>query len=136
MDKTLMIKTGRLLCAAALFLGFCGLAFAHHGTGAEYDSHRRMTMKGTVTEFAWANPHVQIYFDAKDDKGKVVHWGCETLSPGKLVRMGWTRNSLKAGDEITITLDPAKNGAPVGDLRKLVLANGQELKLRGELPKY
>jgi hypothetical protein len=86
-------KLGRSL---ALFVGFllsCGLAIAHHGNSA-YDEKNPLTVKGTVTEFAWSNPHVQIYFDVKDDRGNVAHWSVETLSPGKLLRCGWTRDSV------------------------------------------
>src|SRR6202165_3165090 len=63
---------------------------AHHGNAA-YDDKNPITIKGTVTEFAWTNPHVQIYLDVKDDKGKVVHWSVETYSPGKLGRAGWQK---------------------------------------------
>jgi hypothetical protein len=105
----------------------CGPVFAHHGGGI-YDIKNPITLRGTVTEFAWANPHVQIFVDVKDDKGNVVHWACETVSPGKLARgSGWTRESLKAGDQITITLNPAKAGTPVGSLRKIVFADGKVL---------
>lgn len=100
--------------------------FAHHGLSA-YDEKNPVTLKGTVTEFAWANPHTQIYFDVKDDKGNIVHWACETLNPARLMRAGWTRHSLNPGDQITISLIAAKSGAPVGFLRKLVLADGMEL---------
>lgn len=103
-------------------------AFAHHGNAA-YDLEKPITLKGAVTEFVWSNPHVQIYFDVKDDKGKVVHWASETVSPGLLARSGWTKDELKAGDEITITLGPAKNGAPIGYALKIVLANGKVLQL-------
>jgi hypothetical protein len=103
-------------------------AFAHHGNAA-YDLEKPITLKGKVTEFAWSNPHVQIYFDVKDDKGKVVHWATETVSPGLLARAGWNKDVLKAGDEITITLGPAKNGAPIGYALKIVLANGKVLQL-------
>ena len=65
----------------------------------------------------------------KDDKGKVMHWASETVSPGMLSRAGWTKNQLKPGEEITITLGPAKNGSPVGYALKIVLADGTELKL-------
>jgi len=99
---------------------------AHHGTGLYYGASP-VTLKGIVTEFAWENPHVQIYFDVKDAKGNIVHWSCETLSPGKLTRSGWTRNSVKVGDSITITVSPAKTGAPVGSLKKLVLPDGTAL---------
>ncbi len=108
---------------------------AHHGTGTAYDSTKVLTFQGTVTEFAWANPHVQIYFDVKDASGKVVHWAVESLSPGKLARSGWTRDALKPGDQITVTLNPSKVGAPIGNLKKLVLSNGKELST-DETPKY
>ncbi len=103
-------------------------ALAHHGNAA-YDLDKPITLKGTVTEFAWSNPHVQIYFDVKDEKGKIVHWASETVSPGMLSRAGWVKTELKPGDEITITLGPAKNGSPVGYALKIVLANGKELIL-------
>ena len=104
----------------------CGLTYAHHGNSA-YDESKPITLKGVVTEFDWVNPHAQIYFDVKDEKGHVAHWGCETLSPGKLMRAGWNKDSVKAGDQITITLVAAKTGAPVGFLQKLVFADGREL---------
>jgi hypothetical protein len=110
--------------------------FAHHG-GAIYDTKNPLTMKATVTDFQFVNPHVQIYFDAKDEKGNVVHWACETISPGKLVRgTGWSRDVLKPGDEITITLFPAKAGTPVGNLRKIVFADGHELTPSENAPTY
>jgi Family of unknown function (DUF6152) len=103
-------------------------ARAHHGNAA-YDLANPITLKGTVTEFAWSNPHVQIYFEVKDNKGKLVHWAAETVSPGMLTRGGWSKTELKRGDEITITVGPAKNGAPIGYALKIVLANGKELQL-------
>ena len=106
----------------------CAPMFAHHGNAA-YDDKNPITIKGTVTEFSWTNPHVQIYLDVKDDKGKVAHWSVETYSPGKLVRAGWNKDIVKPGDQVSITLIPAKSGAPVGFLHKLVQADGKELKL-------
>ena len=117
-----------LIVVAALLLFGIPL-WAHHGN-ASYDTDNRVTIKGTVTEFAWTNPHVQIYLDVKDDKGKIVHWSVETYSPGKLVRAGWTKDSVKAGDQVSITLIPAKSGAPVGFLHKLVLPDGTVLALQ------
>src|SRR5581483_199131 len=96
------------LAAVALLLGGLTPVFAHHGNAA-YDETKEVTLKGKVTEFDWANPHAQIYFDVKDGKGNVSHWGCETLSPGKLVRAGWSKDAVKPGDEITIVLVAAKN---------------------------
>ena len=117
--------TVRMITRACLF-AVATLAFAHHGTNASYDLTKRMTFKGTVTEFAWSNPHVQIYFDAADDSGKVVNWAAETGSPGVLAREGWTKHLLKPGDPVTVILAPAKTGAPVGVLVKLTLADGKE----------
>jgi len=116
------------LIAAALL--FTGLPLpAHHGNAA-YDDKNPITIKGSVTEFAWTNPHVQIYLDVKDDKGAMVHWSVETYSPGKLVRAGWTKEIVKVGDQVSINLIPAKNGSPVGFLHKLMLPGGKELGLQ------
>ena len=109
-----------------------GVLFAHHGNTA-YDETARVRIKGTVTEFIWTNPHTQIYLDVTGASGKVVKWGVETNSPGILTRAGWTRHSLKAGDQISIILCPAKNGQPVayagsGDPgTKVIFADGREL---------
>ncbi|HEY4359983.1 MAG TPA: DUF6152 family protein [Bryobacteraceae bacterium] len=111
---------------------FAGALLAHHGNAA-YDETVRVPIKGTVTEFVWTNPHSQIYVNVKDASGKVVNWGVETNSPGLLGRAGWTRRSIKAGDQVTIILCPAKNGQPVayagsGDPgTKVIFADGHEL---------
>jgi hypothetical protein len=123
------VRVGTVL-ATALLLSSVTPVIAHHGNAA-YDETKEVTLKGTVTEFEWANPHAQIYFDVKDAKGNVAHWGCETLSPGKLVRAGWAKDSVKAGDRITITLVAAKNGAPVGFLHKVTLDDsGKQLGIQ------
>lgn len=104
-------------------------AFAHHGTSA-YEMTKTITLKGTITRFDFTNPHSMVYFDVKDNKGNLVHWVCETNPPGRAIRAGWTRDSLKPGDQVTITFNPAKNGAPVGFLQKVVLANGKVLGIK------
>ena len=110
-------------------------AAAHHGNSA-YDETARVPIKGVVTEFVWTNPHSQIYLDVKGKNGKVVHWGIETNSPGILTRAGWTRHSLKAGDQVTIILCPAKNGEPVAYIgsgdpgTKVVFSDGRELDFK------
>ena len=101
------------MIAVAAFLGFCGQAFAHHGVSA-YDVLHPITIKGTVTEFVLQNPHSMLFLDVKDDKGKVVHWSIETGAPAGLHAPGGLKNILKPGDEVTVTLVPAKSGAPVG----------------------
>lgn len=130
--------------SALLVIGFLAVGifaisvplYAHHG-GAIYDTKNPITMKVTVTDFQFVNPHVQIYFDAKDEKGNIVHWACETISPGKLIRgTGWSRNVLKPGDQITITLFPAKAGTAVGNLREIVFADGHKLTPTENAPQY
>lgn len=116
------------LIAATALLAVSIPLWAHHGNAA-YDDKNPITIKGTVTEFAWTNPHVQIYLDVKGSKG-VTHWSVETYSPGKLVRAGWNKDSVKPGDRVSIDLIPAKSGAPVGFLHKLVLPSGEELGLQ------
>jgi hypothetical protein len=124
-----MSKIVTILASIAGLLMLCSSSFAHHGVNSEYDGSHPITLKGTVTEYAFSNPHIQIYFDVKDAKGQIVHWGCEGPSPGRLIRDGWPRNATKRGDQITITLDPARSGAPVGALRKMVLADGKVLSV-------
>ncbi len=93
---------------------------AHHGTNISYDHTKPTTLKGTVTEFVWQNPHSQIYFDVRGSDGKVEHWAGELNSPGVLSRSEqWTRKTLKAGDEITVTLFPSKVGSSVGVVNKV-----------------
>jgi hypothetical protein len=102
---------------------------AHHGFFASYDVAKRITLKGTVTQFAWSNPHAQIYFDAKDETGHVVNWTGEMNSPGVLAKNGWTRYSVKPADQITVIIVPSRApGAHLGLAGKVVLPNGQVLE--------
>jgi hypothetical protein len=103
--------------------------FAHHGTAA-FDTDKRITVKGTVTEWIWANPHCILKFDAKDDKGNVVHWVTETSNPSDMVNLGWSNQTFKPGDVVTITVMPVKNGNAIGRIQQVVLANGQTLSGR------
>lgn len=108
------------------FVSICLPALAHHGNSA-YDGTTPVAIKGRVTEFAWSNPHVQICLDAKDDQGKISRWTAETLSPAKLSRAGWSKDSVKPGDQVTLTFYAAKNGSTIGYLLKLEFADGREL---------
>lgn len=105
---------------------------AHHGNAA-YDDKHPITISGSVTEFVWSNPHCQIYLNVKDQKGNVVAWSVESQSPGILRRNSWTRDSIKPGDHIAVTLIPAKSGAPVGfsgeKIGKVVFDDGHILKM-------
>jgi hypothetical protein len=106
---------------------------AHHGTSNYSTTAQTITLTGTVTEFVWSNPHVYLLFDVKDDKGATVHWAGEMNSPGVLKNAGWTKNTLKAGDQVTVTLRPNKFGTPVGLLsRANMLVNGKPLQIGPE----
>src|SRR5215469_10970640 len=101
--------------------------FAHHGTAGVYDYTHRITTKATVTEYIWANPHVQIYFTLKNDKGEPQIWGVETASPGNMLASGWTKRTFKVGDEIKVSFIPAKGDRPFGICPRFVLPDGQVL---------
>jgi hypothetical protein len=116
-------KLGWWVLAAVLTLSIS--AFAHHGI-AEYDTSKTTTLKGTVTAFEFANPHAMIDLEVKTDTG-VEKWQVESNSPNLLSRAGWTRNTLKPGDQITVIGQAAKNGSKLLRLQKIVFANGQEL---------
>ncbi len=99
---------------------------AHHGVGM-FDQEHSISLKGTVTEFDFVNPHVEIYFDVKDDKGNVSKWAAESGSPNLMRRNGWNRNTLKPGDQVTFVGHPMRNGAKGMRLEKVILPNGQEI---------
>jgi hypothetical protein len=115
---------------AACVLAVPAPSRAHHGATNVYDTSKPVMLKGTITKFEWTNPHNQIYFDVKDDKGNVTHWVAATEPPQVMLERGWTRRSLKAGDEVTMYVFAAKNGAPVGNVQRIVLADGKELTTR------
>jgi Family of unknown function (DUF6152) len=110
------------------WIAFAAAAFGHHGTFVSYDTTKTYSMKATVTEFRYTNPHIQLFFDIKDDKGNVTHWSAEGPDPAVLVAVGWGRkktiSALTPGAEITITISPARNGKPVAEMSNIVLANG------------
>jgi hypothetical protein len=115
-----------LLVLAGLFAVSVPLS-AHHGN-ASYDYEKTVTVKGTVTQWVWSNPHCLLKFDVKDDKGEVQHWVTEASSPVDMQRIGWSANAFKAGDEITIDVMPSKNGVSVGRIRQVTLSDGTVLK--------
>jgi DNA/RNA endonuclease YhcR with UshA esterase domain len=114
----------------ALFLLGSSVAFAHHGT-ANFDTTKSVTVKGAVTQFQFINPHVTISLDVKDDKGSVQNWQGALTSPNHLMRSGWSKDTLKTGEVITISGFPAKSGAPEIWIQKVVLANGEALDTSG-----
>jgi hypothetical protein len=117
-----------LVLLAGLFVGPRPV-LAHH-SAAEYDAAKVVSVKGTVTQFEWTNPHAYIYLDVKDDKGDIEKWTVELGSLGMLSRANWRRDSVKPGDQITAFGNRAKDGRPVIRLDKVVFAGGQELSGR------
>jgi hypothetical protein len=115
-----------LFAGLAVLLLISAPAFAHHGTAA-YDTTKLTTVKGTVTDFQFNNPHVMISVETTDDKGKVEMWTSEANSPNVLTRHGWDRDIIKKGDQITVIGNRPKNGARTLRLQKVILPNGQEL---------
>jgi hypothetical protein len=119
----------RLLKLAGVFavlLMISAAVSAHHGTSA-YDTTKLTTVKGTVKDFQFNNPHVMISVEAKDEKGKVETWISEANSPNVLTRHGWNRDIIKVGDQITVIGNRPKNGAKTLRLQKVILSDGQEL---------
>ena len=124
---------GKFLMCVALGFGvsiFSLPLFAHHGNAA-YEMGKSVTLKGTVTQYVWANPHCILLFDVTDDRGQMVPWSAETENPSSMVHYGWTKDSIKPGEQVTITVIPAKNGKPIGRILEVVLPNGQKLAGRG-----
>jgi hypothetical protein len=118
-------KALSLFGVVAGLLLIAGPVSAHHGTAA-YETNKFTTIKGTVTDYQFMNPHSEILIDVKDASGKVAKWVGEAGSVTSMTRKGWTRNLLKPGDEITMIGNRAKNGSTTMRLSKIVLANGKE----------
>jgi len=108
-------------------------AVAHHGTNISYDHAHPLTVKATVTEFVFKNPHAQIYFDVKDEKGNIEHWNGELTNPSNLMHAGWTKRrseqELPPGTPLTITLAPSKAGTHVGVVLKIINEKGEQVLL-------
>ena len=119
-------KPAIFLAMISTFLMVSAPLFAHHGNSA-YDMSKTVPVKATITKFEYSNPHTQIYYDVTDDKGNVEHWVAETTNPAMLNRVGWSRDSLKPGDQVTLFVNPNKVGAKVTFLQKVVLSDGKEL---------
>ena len=118
------IASSFLVC---LSLAFTGSALAHHGFNAEFDATKSMRWMGIVTKVEWTNPHARFYIDVKDSNGTVTNWNFEMGSPLQLRRQGWTRDSLKVGDQVTVEGYPAKDGAKMASAKKVTLADGSSV---------
>ena len=100
---------------------------AHHSFAAEYDEKAPMKITGTVTKVEWMNPHARFYVDVKDESGALTNWNFELGSPNVLKRQGWTRESLKVGDTVTVEGYLAKDGAKFANARRVTLADGRKV---------
>jgi hypothetical protein len=118
--RTLGLAVGLLTVSVPLL--------AHHGA-AQFDVGKKVTVKGAVTEWFWSNPHCFLRFDATGTDGQVVHWAVETQSGPNILPQGFSKQTFKVGDEVTVTLEPVKNGRPMGRLLRVVLPDGSALPL-------
>ena len=119
------MKTKLIVSMAGLMLSAALPMLAHHSFAAEFDNNKKLTLKGTVAKVEWMNPHIWVYLDAKDEKGTSVRWQCEGGPPNTLTRNGWSPNSLKLGDKITIDGALAKDGSKTCNARMVKLADGR-----------
>jgi Family of unknown function (DUF6152) len=119
----------KFLLVLALGVGVSILSLplrAHHGNAA-YDTGKNITIKGTITQWIWANPHCILQLDVTDDHGQVVQWTAETENPSSMVHYGWGKQAMKVGDQVSVTVIPVKNGRTVGRIVEVVLPNGEKL---------
>ena len=118
-----------LVTVLSTCLAISGPAFAHHSMSM-YDRGHETTFKATITQFDWVNPHTQITFTVTDDRGNIEKWVAEGPGPNRLANHGWSKDSLKPGDEITIVGNRNRDGSPTMRFEKVILPNGQELEAR------
>jgi hypothetical protein len=110
-----------------------GTLLAHHGRGATYDK-KEISLKGTVSQVSWRNPHIAIFLDVKGDDGKVVTWVIEHSNISQLARLGYGKNTVQVGMEITAFFNPGSRGDAIGLCQKIILPDGKEVFQRDNLP--
>ena len=120
------IRSAVWTAAAGLLLS-AGAALAHHSFAAEFDSTKPVTVKGVVTKMDWVNPHSHLRFDVKAEDGTMEHWSAECLPPNGLYRQGWRKDSIKVGEEVTVTGFRAKDGATYMWTQTITTADGRRL---------
>ena len=130
---TALLRSLRVLCAALVVAAGAGLAQAHHSF-APFDMANQKTVTGTVKTVEWTNPHSWIWLDVPNEQGVVEPWGFEGMSPNYLARRGWTRTTLKAGDKITVSYRPLRDGSKGGMFVSTKLADGRTLSMSGASP--
>jgi Family of unknown function (DUF6152) len=133
------VKPVSVLTAAAGLLLTALPLLAHHSFAAEYDEKKPIMLTGSVTKLEWMNPHARFYIDVRDEKGKVTNWEFELANLNALIRRGWTRNSLKPGDVITVEGYLAKDGSSLVNTKGVTLSDGRRVfagsSLDGNAPK-
>ena len=116
-------RTAFVLAAVLGLLLTAAPVLAHHSFAAEFDASKPLKLTGTVTKLEWTNPHTWFFVDVKGEDGKITNWGFEMGSPNGLMRAGWTRNSMKAGDMVTVEASRAKDGSNTANARTVTLAS-------------
>jgi uncharacterized protein DUF6152 len=119
-------KVSILIAMWGVLLVLCSPMWAHHSAVARYDREHPITVSGTVREYIFANPHIQILFDVKDENGNVATWTGEGMAPADMVRAGWVKNTLKPGDQVSITGWPSKKGEKTMHMLKIVGPGGKQ----------
>ena len=123
----MLFPVRRVLAAAAGLLIAGAPLLAHHSFAAEYDSTKKIELRGVVTKFEWMNPHAHFYVDVTDKDGKVANWNLELASPNMLVRNGWRRTSLKTGDQVVVVASQAKDATNTASVETVTLPDGRRL---------
>lgn len=121
------VRATRLLLVVGIVVAFARPVPAHHSFAAEFDATKSVTLKGAVTKVEWANPHIWVYLDVTDAVGAQQPWQCEGGPPNTLVRNGWSRDSLKPGQQITIDGWLAKDGSKTCNAREVTLPDGRKV---------
>lgn len=127
------LNLGIVTVGAGLLMAGLPIA-AHHAFAAEYDSSKKLELKGVVTKFEWTNPHAHFYLDVTDAKGKVANWNLELASPNMMQRNGWTRHSLKEGDHVEVVAAPAKDNTTTASATTILKSDGTKLTFMAAPP--